>query len=279
VWAAELHLEILGTSFVVRATDPEHLDVVVRMMGPFIRERSARVPSRRTYGLVRTQSSDGTVLAYRDCRRLGPTGLPAAALSRLVASLNRESIELYAGFAVHSGVVSIDSGAVAFPLPSGGGKSTLTAACVAAGFGYVSDEALCIDPDDGTVLPYAKPLALDRHSRELLSVEPSADWSDLGGGQVLEDLYTPADLGGSTVTEPLGLRHVVIAHFDHDELELREAAHSEAMTHLLSQSFNHYKNGLQAFKLAAELARHARMWRLAYSTPAEAAALLRDRLC
>jgi hypothetical protein len=44
---------------------------------------------------------------------------------------------------------------------SGVGKSTLAAACVAAGLAYLSDEVVAIDARTGLVAPYAMPLSLD----------------------------------------------------------------------------------------------------------------------
>jgi hypothetical protein len=43
----------------------------------------------------------------------------------------------------------------------GAGKSTLTAACVAAGLAYLADEVAAIDRRTGRVAPYARPLGLD----------------------------------------------------------------------------------------------------------------------
>ena len=52
--------------------------------------------------------------------------------------------------------------------PSGAGKTTFTAALVRAGFGYLTDEALAIDPVTGLLQPYPKALAIKRGSWELL---------------------------------------------------------------------------------------------------------------
>jgi hypothetical protein len=59
-------------------------------------------------------------------------------------------------------VVGPRGGAVLLVGGSGAGKSTLTAACVAGGLAYLSDEVAAIDRRTGRVAPYAKPLGLDR---------------------------------------------------------------------------------------------------------------------
>jgi len=60
---------------------------------------------------------------------------------------------------LHSACVG-DRGAVLLPGESGTGKSTLAAACVAAGLSYLSDEYAAVDQSLGLVVPYAKPLEL-----------------------------------------------------------------------------------------------------------------------
>ena len=51
--------------------------------------------------------------------------------------------------------------------PTGAGKTTLTAAAVDAGLGYLSDERIGID-STGMAHPYHKPLSLKRGSWPLL---------------------------------------------------------------------------------------------------------------
>jgi hypothetical protein len=274
VWAAETHLDMLGTAFAVQATSQRYLDSVEQVLQPFLLDRRTGVPARRRYGMadgsmVRGGAGPGQIVAFRDCRRLGPSGTLPEALARLVAGLNRAAIDHYEGFAVHAGVVAIDGSAIAFPLDSGGGKSTLTAACLERGFGYVSDESLCVDVDTAAIQPYPKPLALSRHSLDLIGVDHDSDGDGLD-----ETLISPQELGAFTVSAPLPLRHVVLAEFGHDTTTIEELAPSTAMHSLLALSFNHYKHGERAFHLAAALAGDARVWRLRYDRPREAALAL-----
>lgn len=64
---------------------------------------------------------------------------------------------------VHAGAVSWNGGAIVIPGRSYSGKSTLVAALVRAGAGYLSDEYAIID-SRGRVRPFARPLALRRAS-------------------------------------------------------------------------------------------------------------------
>lgn len=266
MWAAETYLDILGTKFVVQATDTPYLELVRDVLAPFAIDRPTGVPAKRRYGLVRAE--DGKVIPYRDCRRLGLPNSLGAALQRLVAALNQSAIGEYRGFAVHAGVVATGGGSIAFPVNSGGGKSTLTAACLLAGFDYVSDEALCVDMD-GAVVTYPKPLSLSPRSFELLGVDPD---SVAVRASESEGLAIATDLNAAVAEGPLTLRHLVLPSYGRDHLSLEEVSPSEAMTALLTFSFNHYKHGEGAFRLAARLASELDgVWRLRYGDPVEAA--------
>ena len=61
---------------------------------------------------------------------------------------------------VHAGVAATPAGnGVLLTGESGSGKTTIVAALVQAGYGYLSDEAAVIDPESLLVLPWARPLA------------------------------------------------------------------------------------------------------------------------
>jgi hypothetical protein len=60
---------------------------------------------------------------------------------------------------IHAGVVEHDGRALVLPGPSLAGKTTLVAALVSQGAGYLSDEYAVLDAD-GLVHPYPKPLSL-----------------------------------------------------------------------------------------------------------------------
>ncbi|HVR33106.1 MAG TPA: hypothetical protein VMS74_10425 [Acidimicrobiia bacterium] len=272
MWAAESHLRLLGTGFTVRCTSAAHADQVTSLLESFVAAPSG-VPAKRRHPLIEarlrdTHAQPDQVILYRDCRRLGPAEAVDSALTRLVASLNRVAIESYAGFATHAGVVTRGDRAIALPAASGGGKSTLTTACLAAGLAYASDEALCVDPADGTVIPYPKPIALTARSLELLRVAPDAITVPVTG---MDGLALPADLGADVAPDRLQLEHVVLSRFGDIGFELEEVAASEAMAALLTYSFNHYKLGETAFRLAAALATESRVWRMTYSDPRTAA--------
>lgn len=248
-----------------------------RLLAPFLtHERPTR--STNTYALVdgaRMERRGDGLLVYRDCKLIGSGETPGAAIPALLTSLNRAAVDHSDLFASHAGVVSVAGTAVAFPAESGRGKSTLTAACLLAGFDYVSDEAISVDIVEGTVVPYQKPLGLSEWSRDALGIT-DLDLTFPPGPH--EGYVTATDLGARAATQPLKLVHVVIPEFGHGESTLEEVAGSEAMRLLLEMSFNHYKFGVEAFQLTSRLANRSTAWKLQYGDPLEAGDLLRERL-
>lgn len=203
---------------------------------------------------------------YKDCTRRGSRTSPAQAVALLMASINLAVLDRCPHFAVHAAVVARDDRIVAFPADSGEGKSTLAAACLRAGFHYLSDEALVLD-DQGRVVPYPKPVALSEWSRRRLGLE----------GDDEESLYASAHLGSSPHPGERPVSEIVLMERGHGETTLDPLPRSEAVPALLSRSFNHYKDPARAFRLATVTAGDSKVWRLRYDDPVEAAAALWDR--
>ncbi len=203
---------------------------------------------------------------YHDCARLAREATREHAAAAVVAGLNNAAIEQCPHFAVHSGVVVWSGGMLAIPAESGYGKTTLTASLVKLGFEYLSDEALIID-DDANVLPYPKPFALSAWSADLLGL-PQREG---------ETLVTASELGGTTARGGR-LSDLVVSEYGHDALRLEPLPKSQAVAALIQYSFNHYKNHERAFRLASDVARDLRVWRLEYNDPLEAAELLSETL-
>jgi HprK-related kinase A len=69
----------------------------------------------------------------------------------------------------HAGAIAAGQTGIILPAQSGSGKSTLTAALVAGGCSYFSDEAAIIDPDSGLLLPFPKAIKLEPDSLPVLA--------------------------------------------------------------------------------------------------------------
>lgn len=195
--------------------------------------------------------------------------------STLLSAVNVAVLGRTRRLAVHAGVVSLGGRAVAFPGGSGAGKSTITAACLRHGFEYLSDEALCLDPATALVHPFLRPLALDEAAWRLLgqAVEQAGS-----AHEVAERVVSPDQLGGRPALEPRPLGHVVLLARAQGQPELTPVRRGDALAALLRHSFNHYLMPAAAVEVAYRAVSKAQTWRLSYSDPLDAAALLRDRI-
>lgn len=266
---------MLGTPCFVRAEVGEVGEAVDHLLAPF-RRSPCGVPGRRRYSLVAAKegTSDHHGL-YRDCAVALRDRAWAPLADVLLTEVNLHAIEGFSEFAVHAGVVAAGDRVVAFPAESGEGKSTITAACLVAGFDYVSDEALCVDFASGRVLPYPKSVTLSEHSRSLLGVDPPGVRLE---GDSPEAGFRPEELGAATAEGDLRLGDIVRLVRGDGPPRLRPLPAAEGVGMLLRMSFNHYKRPRESFDLVTSLARESRAWELEYDHPGPAAALLRDRL-
>lgn len=257
-WAAENHYRMLGTSVCIRAETVAVARAVDRLLTPF------RCPPGAKGVIAYSLTSSGVT---RDgAPILAGTSWPAL-LHGLLGDLNAVAVQGFHGLAVHAGVVARRGVAVAWPAASEAGKSTLTAACLSAGFEYVSDEALCVDFDSAAVVAYPKPLKLSRHAAALVGLSwPESD----------EDMVAllPEDLGASRAAGALRLGHVVQLVRRPGPPVLHPRERSETVATMLTMSFNHFRNPLACFMMASRLATESRAWRLEYDEPEPAAALL-----
>jgi hypothetical protein len=182
---------------------------------------------------------------------------------------------------MHAGVVSAPSGLIVMPGHSGLGKTTLVAALVRAGFGYVSDEALAIDRDTLIATPFPRPLALAGDVWPLFAVDRDIGPAPSAGR---EGFIDPAVLG--RVDASGGRVHdIVLANrrpqTDGDRLlstfepaTLEPASRGPAVQALLSRAFNHYADPAASFQAVVALVRPAQIWRATYSHAPDLARLM-----
>lgn len=271
---ADVTVEVLGTRFRVGATSDDAGRALADLLAPFA-TGPAPVPASRHLVVVDGCDAHGAAVCVH---RGGAAVLRArdagAAVAWVLAEVNAAALDGYQGFAVHAGVVARGGRAVAFPGESGAGKSTLTAAAVAAGFAYLSDEALCLRFGTGDVEPYPRAVALSPWSRHHAGLD-AVPAHRLSADEVA---IPPAALAAGPPPSEVRLAHVVRLVRRPGPPVLVEAGADVTMAELVRHSFNHYKRPRESFELCADLARRARAWHLELSDPAAAAALLFDRL-
>lgn len=210
----------------------------------------------------------------------GALSLECTSPVRTSADINRLSVDGYQGFAAHAGVAALGDRVLAMPAVSGAGKTNMTAACVASGWDYVSDEALCIEYGDAAVTAYPKPLALSSWSAAAVGLARTiehAEALDFNDGD--EVLVTAADLGGGIAQSPLRLTDIVrLEREPGSSASFRPLHRADAVPLLLGLSFNHYRSPAKAFALVTGLARECQVWSLTYSHPLTAMAMMAEAI-
>jgi serine kinase of HPr protein (carbohydrate metabolism regulator) len=275
VWVAESQYEVLGTRYGVRSDDEQAAAWVERLLSPFQAPMRKAVRAKNLFALASRRPGDERHHAFRDCKRIGRSESWTRVLDQFLGELNRRAVDDMKYFGVHAGVIASGERTIALPGGSGAGKTTLVAACLQAGFHYVSDEALCLDYSTRAVVSYPKPLNLSGWSIDALQVDAS------GIDPVSDGSKTPVHpeaVGGVIALAPPELSDLVIFERRPGPAQLEELPRSQVVRALLGYSFNHYERPADAFRLTTELARRCKGWALTYDNPIEAARLLRSAL-
>jgi hypothetical protein len=179
-------------------------------------------------------------------------------------------------FLVHAGAVVTPRGdGLLLPGAARSGKTSLTAALVQEGFGYLSDEAGAIDPVTRRLYPYAKPLHLkigvfgyfEAALAKSLDQSPHA-WER----QVRAD-----DLGGESVAGPCEPAFVIVPRYrGGTATTMAPLSTAESVAELGRNAWNLGLYGARGLELLADLCRKARAWRLFYGDLEEAVAAVRS---
>jgi len=168
-----------GVTFAVEAA-PALLRRAVARLPP-----GARVDGVEPGHVYRIARVGGALRLWRDGRVIHRALPPAAALDALASAAQLlvacDAPDL---LFVHAGVVSVGGRALLLPGRSFAGKSTLTAALVAAGATYYSDEYALLD-GRGRVHAFPRPLALRRQRGRRRVAPPPGPRPPLPVGKIL----------------------------------------------------------------------------------------------
>jgi hypothetical protein len=151
----------LDFNFTVRTSSAAFASSVTSVFGACA---ASDVAPQVVYGV---REDEGTITVDCDGNTIVTGSSPAFALDYLVWHVNQCVMQRSgARFLVHAAAAAWADRALVVPAPSGGGKSTFVAALVRAGFEYMTDECVAIDPGTGRIEGYAKAIGLKRGSWE-----------------------------------------------------------------------------------------------------------------
>ncbi len=201
----------------------------------------------------------------------------AELIATLVHDVNRRVLDDTTLLAAHAGGVACDGAAVVLPAHMESGKTTLTAGLVQAGFAYVTDEAVAFDWDTLAIVPYAKPLSIDRGSWPLFEAfEPELPFA--GDGYVATQWQVPADaLRPDAYARRGHARYIVFPKYDADaRTELVAMTRGEALVELAKNTFRFREHGRRALITLARVVEASECYRLPLGDLGAAVALVEE---
>ncbi|MDQ3957322.1 MAG: hypothetical protein M3273_03265 [Actinomycetota bacterium] len=177
---------------------------------------------------------------------------------------------------LHAGAVSKNGRALLLPARMDAGKSSLTAALLTAGWGYLSDELGAIDPVTGRIYPFPKLISLDESTMRFL---PRLDGARGNAPTALNERFlSAADLGAEDAgpSEP---RWIVFPTPDwQGPPRLEPLTSAGAVEKMAENCFNLYRYGDRGIVLLSRVGAGAETFVLRGGTPSERAELLTDEL-
>ena len=204
-------------------------------------------------------------LVYYQGQTVVATGRLDRALSVLLWHVNTEVVRRSTARypLVHAAAAVWDGAAVLLPAAPESGKTTTVAGLIdGAGFGYLTDEAVAIDPETLVAQPYPKPLSIDRGSWDVLpQLRPAhSDWVT-GQWQVPAGSIRP-----NTVAKAAPIRFVVEPAYDPDATtRLEPMARAAMLVRLADSTFDFQAAPERNLAVLARVVEQADCYRLPIS--------------
>jgi hypothetical protein len=270
--------QALGFGFAIGTTRPDLAAYLEHLLEPL----SAPGEPEHLYAFVESQTGDRDRFdVYRDGELVSGGSHPSTALRSILWDVNHSMVETTTDLLLVHASATEDSGrAMIFPGAAGAGKTTLVAGLIRGGLRYLTDEAVAIEPDSGTVQPYPKPLAIDSGAWPILpGLRPVLD---RGLPPLMEESWyvAPTAIRAGAVGGPSRPHFVIAPRYERDaRTVLSEMRRSEALITLAEQSFNITRFGAaRAMEMLADLVRGCRCFRLTMGDLDDACGLVLELL-
>jgi hypothetical protein len=217
----------------------------------------------------------GRWAVYFGDERLSMSSRVSNAVGMLLWHVNQETIRATDPDMVllHAAAAELDGVGVVMPAPMESGKTTTVAGLIRAGFRYLTDEAVAIDPRTGWLSPFAKPLSVDRGSWGVLpDLEPAAVLPYTHQWHVPVRTIWPGALGGRVLP-----RLIISPRYVHGATtQLEPVSRGEMLIELGEATFHFHRHGVRNFHVLADLARRCDCYRLTIGDLDQAVALVKD---
>lgn len=265
--------QALGHRFAVRTDDPELGGLVDTMYSSCAVTGEPDTMYSIVSGVIR--DVDGGV--YVDDDVALPVYEPSWAARYLTWHVNQEVIDRSSRYVLlHAGMVAWRGCGVVLPGRPEAGKTTLVAGLIRNGFGYVTDEAVAIDPVDLKVAPYPKPLSIDRGAWSVLpDFDPTAQGSDARyharQWHVNPATIWPNAIAGRTPVSVVAFPRFVAGA----DTMLEPITRAQALVELARETFRFHEDGRRNLRILGEVVGQVTCYRLVSGDLDEACALVR----
>lgn len=226
-------------------------------------------PGEHRYVLTATGGNSPPLVRIQcDGRPVGGPVKPESVLLSLATDINQRAIASRPNrLVLHAGAVSVRGRAIILPGRSGAGKTTLTAAMLAVGCDYLTDEAVSLDLDTLDVEPYAKPLSLDPVACEALRLDVDY-WAPHG-------VVPPSYLHRQKGFAPARAAVLVFPSFEVGaRSSMKRIGRAEALVELANNSFNFVDHGGEWLEGLAHVVKSCSAWRFTTGDAREAATMM-----
>ncbi len=178
---------------------------------------------------------------------------------------------------IHSAVLERHGKTVLLPAPPGSGKSTLCAALMLDGWRLLSDEMALLNPRQGTIQPFPRPVSLKNQSIEVIrqrapNVVMGPVAFDTMKGNVAHLQVSPSSLERAN---EVGTPHLLVfpRYVAGSSTELLPRGKANSLMHLAENSFNQQVHGREGFKALSALIDRVDCYDFSYSNVDEALAV------
>jgi hypothetical protein len=259
-------LALLDFDVVMRTPSPELAEYLTGLYAPL----HAAGTAQHVLTLSTTGTADvpGVWSVHLDATRVISTPAPSVAFHYLLWEANRQAIDSTPDrVLVHASAAVAGDVAILFPGPMGAGKSTLVAALVREGLGYLTDEVVALDPVTGLVRPYPKYLSLGGALAHLVPEPPAAVRHFVGD----QSLVPPDGLRPGAVSAAARPRIVVAPRYERGATTSIEPLRPAAALSVLAQhAFHIADDGQRTLDVLARVVRESSCFELVSGDVAEA---------
>ncbi len=257
-------IKALDSVVAIRSADDDVSVALSQVLAPLATDEQA------SESIEVAEESDGHwTIGHADAEPV-VVGSRLAAVLRTITEVNNLAVaSVPEDLVFHAGAIAGDKGVALLPAASNHGKSTLTAALVAAGFDYLTDEAAAIGP---TLIcrPFPKSIALDPGSFPLFpDLAPPAGEGLIAALRGREWHVDPARVGRVGGSGPV--RVIVCPHWRAGSVtRVSRCPSTEALHLLIGEAFDFSAGGQSVFARLGRLVDTVPVYRLGYSDLSEA---------